>query len=79
MTSSTDEHTHAPRDVPFERVELLEEKRTLSAREFFRLPLADRVRLILQRQLRFWSGEELVDSTYALRWLREQRSQTESK
>ncbi|MFT3925281.1 MAG: hypothetical protein QM778_22275 [Myxococcales bacterium] len=59
--------------MPFDRVELSspEGSRTLSVQQFCDMPLADRLRAVLERRVNFFQGSTLVESREALKALRE--------
>jgi hypothetical protein len=59
--------------LPFDRVELSSEggTRALSVQQFCALPLAERLRAVLERRVRFFSGSQPVESREALKALRE--------
>ena len=44
---------------------------TLSVTQFAALPLTDRLRAVFEKRLRFYRGAEAVDTTLALKSLRE--------
>lgn len=56
----------------FDRVVLAEgvSRRTLSPSEFFELPLADRLRFVLERRVTFFRGQQAIDPRQALASLR---------
>jgi hypothetical protein len=62
----------APR-LPFDRIMVQSENgaRELSLQEFLRIPLAERIRHILRRNLQFFRGDAVVDSKVAVGALRE--------
>lgn len=59
--------------LPFDRVELAgtDGRRNLSVDQFCHLPLAERLRAVLENRVSFFRGGELVDSREALKALRE--------
>jgi hypothetical protein len=65
----------APRP-PFDRVVLLDgaSERTLSADEFFALPLAERIQYVVQQKAAFFDAETKVDAKQALSHLRKLRA-----
>ena len=60
-----------PREVPFDTIadDSGGRERRLSSTEFLELPLHERVRLILGRNLRFLRDGEIVERGTALRYL----------
>ena len=58
-------------DLPFDAVmlDLGAEKRLMSAYEFMHLPLADRIRYILERRIEFRKGTLPVDRSVGLQSL----------
>jgi hypothetical protein len=60
------------RDVPFDRVVVIEAgtPHELSLQQFLALPLHTRIRHILERDVRFFAGEQPVDRQEALRRLK---------
>jgi len=61
--------------LPFDRVVV--GNRGYSAQEFMRLPLSQRVRHILKREVTFYRGQDPVQPTLALSSLREAAVQSE--
>jgi hypothetical protein len=60
--------------LPFDRIELSTGDGTtvqLSVKEFCDLPLAERLRAVLERRVTFFHGQQLVESREALKALRE--------
>lgn len=59
--------------LPFDRVEMTSEQgtRLMSVQQFCELPLAERLRVVLERRVRFFHGTMLVESREALKALRE--------
>jgi hypothetical protein len=59
----------------FDRVVLTNNDKTMSltAAEFFALPLAERLRAIFERRLEFYAGNDKVDSVVALQSIRERK------
>ncbi len=62
-------------DVPFDRVVITEVSgtRTLSVEGFLALPLSQRIRLVLDRSVTFYSKDREVDRNLALDGLRKAR------
>jgi len=58
-------------DLPFDAVAIDNgaQKRRLSAAEFMRLPLTDRIQVILERRIEFLRGELPIARTVALQSL----------
>jgi len=59
--------------LPFDRVELTSGagERVLSVQQFCDLPLAERLRAVLERRVNFFRGSEPVEQREALKALRE--------
>ncbi len=57
--------------LPFDTILVGDEKRPLSVEQFLRLPLNERIALILDRKLSFREGEQPVDRALALKKLME--------
>ena len=59
--------------LPFDRVEMSSSTGTLvlSVQDFCNLPLAERLRVVLERRVKFFQGAEPVESRDALKALRE--------
>lgn len=60
-------------ELPFDRVTIHQSDgaREMSARDFLALPLHERIRLILQRNLEFFAGNDTVERGAALKGLRQ--------
>ncbi|MFW6049777.1 MAG: hypothetical protein ACODAU_01310 [Myxococcota bacterium] len=60
-------------DLPFDRVVIRQPEgdRQISAQEFLGLPLHERIRMILQRNLEFFAGSETIERSEALKSLRQ--------
>jgi len=58
-------------DLPFDSVLIDQagEKQRLSAREFLRLPLNDRIQVILERRIEFQKGGLMISRSVALQSL----------
>lgn len=58
-------------DLPFDAVviEVGADKRRLSAQDFMRLPLNDRIQVILERRIEFQKGGLMVNRSIALQSL----------
>jgi hypothetical protein len=71
MTGS--EHTPS---MPFDRVVLVDGagQRTLSAEEFFALPLAERIQYVVQQKASFFAANTPVDARQALSQMRRLRA-----
>lgn len=63
--------------LPFDRVLVPQPdgQRELSAQDFLDLPLHERIRMIMQRDLRFYAGGDVVDQSDALKGLRNLQNQ----
>lgn len=59
------------RDLPFDRVLFVSTSQQLSVDEFLRVPLAQRVRLILAKDVEFFRGDQRINTQDALTVLRE--------
>ena len=55
-------------DLPFDKI-LVQGGSELTVLEFLKLPLSQRIALILERKLSFTSADKPVDRNYALRCL----------
>jgi hypothetical protein len=60
-------------ELPFDRVLIFqpEGRREMTAGEFLDLPLHERIRIILQRNLEFLAGTHIVERRTALKGLRQ--------
>lgn len=58
--------------LPFDRARVISTGQDLLAAEFLRLPLAQRVRLLLSKDVEFFRGEERILTHDAMAALREQ-------
>ncbi|MBC7794631.1 MAG: hypothetical protein H7Z43_13080, partial [Clostridia bacterium] len=56
--------------LPFDRVEVGDNKRLLDVKQFLALPMSERIGFILARKCAFYLGSQSVDSAVALKGLR---------